>query len=157
MMNQATGTDVKIVPYKGGGIVITDIIAGRIEMMWSVLPVARSFIDNGKLRALAVASPRRATFLPGVPTTAESGWPTLIGAAWNGVVVPAGTPRAIIAKLNGEITRGLSSPEAKERYRQLAMEPFQENTPDEFRAFLKSETAKCGRHLVIKQANVKPE
>src|SRR5688572_15251417 len=152
MLNHASGVKMEIITYKGGAQAATDVVGGQIESLWSVLPVVLPFIANGRLRVLAVGSEKRSGLLPGVPTTGEAGYPTVVATAWNGVVAPAGTPRAITAILNKEIARGLEAPEVKERFTALGMEAIG-GTPDEFAAFLRAETVKWD--TLVRTAKIK--
>lgn len=154
MLNHAAGIKMEIIAYKGGAQVATDVAGGQIESLWSVLPVVLPFIQAGRLKALAVASEKRTALLPDVPTMGESGWPSVVATAWNGVVAPAGTPRKIIDSLNAEIGRSLQAPDVRERFTALGMEAIG-GTPEEFGAFLRAETAKWAG--VIKAANIKIE
>ena len=154
MFNHATALKLQIVPYKGGAQVATDVVGGQIESLWSVLPVVLPPIQNGRLIAIAVASERRSALLPKVPTMAESGWPGVIATAWNGVVAPAGTLRAIVDQLNAAIAQALRAPDITERFAAIGMEAVG-GSPEEFGAFLRAETAKWAR--VIKAANIRVE
>lgn len=155
MFNRAAGIKMNTVPYKGGALAVTDVVGGQVELMWSVLPLVQPFFQSGRLRAICVASRKRSPLLPAVPTTAESGWPAVVGTAWNGVVAPSGTPRNIVDRLNEEIARGLDAPDTREHYSRLGMEPFAPNTPEEFGAFLRAETVKWRE--VIRTAKIKLE
>src|SRR5262245_23373322 len=152
MFNHATGVKMQIVPYKGGAQVATDVVGGQIESLWSVLPVVLPPIQNSRLRAIAVASEKRTALLPNVPTMAESGWPSVVGTAWNGVVAPAGTPRAIVDQLNAAIASALRAPDITERFAAIGMEAIG-GTPEEFGAFLRAEIAKWAN--VIAAAGIK--
>jgi len=154
MFNHAAGLKMQIVPYKGGAQVATDVIGGQIESLWSVLPVVLPPIQNGRLIAIAVASEKRSALLPELPTMAESGWPTVVATAWNGVVAPAGTPKAIVDQLNAAIGSALKAPDITERFAAIGMEAIG-GTPEEFGAYLKAETAKWAG--VIKAAGIKVE
>ena len=154
MLNRAAGVKMEIITYKGGAQVATDVVGGQIESLWSVLPVVLPFIQGGRLKALAVASEKRSGLLPNVPTMGESGWPSVVATAWNGVVAPAGTPRSIVDTLNAEIARSLQGADVKERFTALGMEAIG-GTPEEFGAFMRAETAKWAQ--VIKSANIKIE
>ncbi|HKA45110.1 MAG TPA: tripartite tricarboxylate transporter substrate binding protein [Burkholderiales bacterium] len=152
MFNHTAGITMNDVPYKGGGLAATDLVGGQVELLWSVLPIVLPFIQNGRLRALAVASEKRSALLPDVPTMGESGWPSIVGSGWNGIVTPAGTPRNIIERLNAEITRTLNAPDVKERFTTLGFEALG-STPDEFGAFMRAETVKWAE--VIRTAKIK--
>ncbi len=154
MLNRAAGVKMDIITYKGGAQVATEVVGGQIESLWSVLPIVLPFIQSGRLRALAVASEKRSSLLPNVATMGESGWPSVVATAWNGVVAPAGTPRNVIDLLNAEIARSLQAPDVKERFTTLGMEAIG-GTPEEFGAFMRAETAKWAQ--VIKAANIKIE
>jgi len=154
MLNHATGVRMEVITYKGGAQAATDVAGGQVEALWSVLPAALPFIQSGRLRALAVASEKRTSLLPQVPTMGEAGWPGVVGTAWNGVVAPAGAPRAIVETLATEIGRSLRAADVKDRFTASGMEAIG-GTPEEFGAFLKAETAKWAK--VIKAANIKVE
>ena len=154
MLNHTAGIKMEIISYKGGAQVATDVVGGQIESLWSVLPIVLPFIQSGRLRALAIASEQRSALLPAVPTMGESGWPSIIATAWNGVVAPAGTPRNIIDTLNAEIGRSLQTPDIRDRFAAIGMEAIG-GTPEAFGAFMQAETAKWAR--VIKAANIKVE
>ena len=154
MFNHTTGLKLQIVPYKGGAQVATDVVGGQIESLWSVLPVVLPPIQSGRLIAIAVASEKRSALLPKVPTMAESGWPSVVATAWNGVVAPAGTPRAIVDQVNAAIGQALRAPDITERFAAIGMEAVG-GTPEEFGAFLRTETAKWAK--VIRAAGIKVE
>jgi len=154
MLNHATGVRMEVITYKGGAQAATDVAGGQVEALWSVLPAALPFIQSGRLRALAVASEKRTSLLPQVPTMGEAGWPGVVGTAWNGVVAPAGAPRAIVETLATEIGRSLRAADVKDRFTASGMEAIG-GTSEEFGAFLKAETAKWAK--VIKAANIKVE
>ena len=154
MLNHAAGVRMQVITYKGGAQAATDVAGGQVEALWSVLPAALPFVQSGRLRSLAIASENRSALLPQVPTMGEAGWPAVVGTAWNGVVAPAGTPRAIVDTLAAEISRGLLAADVKERLAASGMEAIG-GSPEEFGAFLRAETAKWGK--VIKAANIKVE
>ena len=133
---------------------MTDLVGGQVDLLWSILPLAQPYIQNARLRAIAVASDKRSVLLPNVPTTREAGWPKVVGSGWNGVVVPAGTPKEIIERLNAEIGRGLIAPDMKERYISLGMEVLG-GTAEAFAMFMRAETARWAD--VVKEANVRVE
>ena len=154
MLNHATGVRMEVITYKGGAQAATDVAGGQVEALWSVLPAALPFIQSGRLRPLAVASDKRSALLPHVPTMGEAGWPAVVGTAWNGVVAPGATPRAIIDTLAAEIGRSLLAADVKERLTASGMEAIG-GSPEQFGAFLKAESAKWAK--VIKAANIKVE
>ncbi|MBD9423238.1 tripartite tricarboxylate transporter substrate binding protein [Achromobacter sp. ACM04] len=144
--------DAVHVPYRGSAPAMTDLVGGQVQLMTNTLNDSLGFIREGKLRALAVTSGARSEQLPDVPTVAETVAPGFEMGAWQGVVVPAGTPAPVIDKLNAEIQRALQSPEMT---RQLKAQGAQAlgSTPQEYAAYIKSEIARWGE--VVKAANVK--
>ena len=154
MFNHAAGIKLEIIAYKGGAQVATDVVGGQIESLWSVLPVVLPVIHAGRLRALAIASEKRSALLADVPTTAESGLPSVIGIAWNGVVVPAGTARSVVDQLNAAIAQGLRATDVTERFAAIGMEAIG-GSADAFGTFLRTDTARWAK--VIRMANVKVE
>src|ERR1700730_3423823 len=109
MFKARAGIDIVHVPYKGGGPSVTDLIAGNVQMTFEGASVLLPLIQAGKLRALAVTAPKRIAQLPDVPTMIESGYPNFVTTAWTGLLAPAHTPPAIIAKLNATINDGLKT------------------------------------------------
>jgi tripartite-type tricarboxylate transporter receptor subunit TctC len=105
LFQDKTGTDFEHVPFKGAGPATTDLLAGQIDLMFVNLPNVLPHIQSGKIRALAVASARRSSSLPNVPTMAEAGVPDIVVDSWTGVLAPAGTPKPIVDRLSGEINR----------------------------------------------------
>ena len=149
-----SGTQFIHVPYKGSGPAIQDVIGGQVDMMFDTTVVAGPHIQSGKVRALAVTSAKRLESLPNVPTVAESGVPGFEVVSWQGIFVPAGTPKPIIEQLHGEILKILAQPEMQERLKALGMQPSTMTT-DQVAAFQKAEVEKWAQ--VIKAANVKLE
>src|SRR5262249_7913639 len=95
MLKSAAGVAILEVPYKGGGPATMDVMTGQVDMLFSVLPLVLGNIKAGQLKAIVVASAARSPLIPDVPTTTEAGYPQVIGSAWNGIVAPAGTPKAV--------------------------------------------------------------
>ena len=149
-----SGTQFIHVPYKGSGPAIQDVMGGQVDMMFDTTVVAGPHIQSGKLRALAVTSAKRLESLPNVPTVAESGVPGFEVVSWQGIFVPAGTPRPIIDRLHNEVLKILQQPEMQDRLKALGMQPSNMTT-DQFAAFQKAEVEKWAQ--VIKAANVKLE
>jgi tripartite-type tricarboxylate transporter receptor subunit TctC len=146
------GVDMVHVPYKGSAPAVTDLVAGQVQVMFDNLPSSLGQIKAGKLRAIAVTSTQRAPALPDVPTIAESGLPGFEATSWFGVLAPAGTPPAIIAKLNAEIDKWLQSPEAKEKLLGQGAAAAG-GTPEQFGAYIRAETDKWAK--VIKTSGAK--
>ncbi len=146
--------DVKLVevPYRGSGPAALDVLAGQVPLAVVDLPSALQHIKAGKLVAYAVTSPQRLPMLPDVPTVSEAGLSGYDSTGWFGVVAPAGTPDAVVARLNAEITAALNDDAIKTAMRNLGVEPAP-GTVQAFDAYIKSETQKWSK--VIKTANIK--
>ena len=154
MLKLRTGIDMVHVPYKGGAPAAADVIAGHLPMMFEMGYAAVPSVRSGKIRALAVTSSRRLPLLPDVPTMAESGLPGFESLNWQGVVVPAGTPRAIVERLNREFNAILALPDQRDAIVATASE-VGGGTPEEFGELIRSETAKWAE--VVKAAKIQPE
>ena len=142
------------VPYKGAGPAITDLVAGQVQVMLLNLAPVKGLIQNGRLRALAVAGPTRSANLPDVATAAESGLPGYSVVGWYGMLLPAGVPRALKARLHGDVVKTLRADDVRQRLSAENTEPIG-NTPEEFAAFLKQEIAKFA--AVITRTGVKAD
>lgn len=154
LFNYITQAGVVHIPYKGAPPALQDLVAGQVQSMFGTMLAAVPVVRNGKVRAIAVTGPKRSIALPDVPTFAESGLPQYDASSWNGILVPMGTPRPIVDKLNAELVKILHDPKVLERLVNdgpLAIG----NTPEEFTAFIKSEQAKWSK--VIKAANIRIE
>lgn len=148
-----TGTDMIHVPYKGAAIAMLDLIGGRISLSFASLPSAIGHIRSGKLQAIAVTSDRRFPLLPDLPTLAESGLPGFETSAWQGLVVPAKTPPAIIKRLNAEAVAVINQPAMRERMVQNGAIPVA-STPEELWDFARRQIEKWGK--VVKAAGITP-
>lgn len=143
--------DMIHVPYKGGSPAAIALISGEVAVGFNTAPVAIPYIKSGRVRALAVTGEKRNAALPDVPTVAESGVPGYSMNTWYGAVMPAGTPAAIIAKLNAEINRILKMPDIRERLASLGADPVG-GSPEQFGGSIKSEVAKFTK--VVREANL---
>jgi tripartite-type tricarboxylate transporter receptor subunit TctC len=150
----AFGLDLTMVPFTGAAPAITSTIGGHTPIAFTALPPAMTNIRDGKLRALAVLSTKRVAALPDVPTAAEAGIPGHEGDTLTGMVVPTGTPKDIVERLNSEIKKLVALPDVKEKLETLGFVPVA-NTPAEFGERIKSETAKWAK--VINDAKIKIE
>jgi tripartite-type tricarboxylate transporter receptor subunit TctC len=150
----ATATDIVIVPYKGAATVITDLIGGQIDLGFETTSVTLSHLRDGSIRPLGVATRERLADLPDVPTMIESGVPDFIAASWIGLMAPAGTPAAIVDRLNSAINAGLRSPDMRARFKAIAAEA-RPGTPQDFAAFIAAETPKWA--AMARLSNLKPE
>ena len=153
MFNLMTGIDAVQIPYKGSAPGTTDLLAGNVQFMFNALPSMLQHIQAGKLRALGVSGAKRSAQLPDVPTIKET-VPGYDVTTWYSFVAPAGTPKAVIEKLNREISAIVDAPEMKERLKGQGVEA-DAMKPEELAALYKSETAKWAK--VIKDARIPPE
>ncbi|HXM80721.1 MAG TPA: tripartite tricarboxylate transporter substrate binding protein [Burkholderiales bacterium] len=154
LLKQRTGIALEHVPYKGGGQAITDVVGGQIPLVFTAIATAQQYVRAGRLVALGVPSAKRSAALPDVPTFAESGLPGFDVSSWTGIFAPAGTPRALIAKLQREIAAVLHTPFVRERYAVLGIEPVG-NTPEEFGNQVRADLARWEK--VVRAANVRLE
>jgi len=146
-----TGTDILHVPYKGVGPMLTDLVSGQLSMGLNGAPAVMAHVNAGRLRALAVTSLKRLQALPQVPTLDEAGVRGFDASGWYGVVAPAGTPQAIVARLNAEIGRAMQTPELRSRLDSEGALPAP-GTPEAFAAFIRAEIARWAE--VLKRAGV---
>jgi tripartite-type tricarboxylate transporter receptor subunit TctC len=144
--------DMQHVPYRGAAPVITDLLGGRISMFFGNVTAVLPQVQDGKLRGLAVTSLKRIAAAPDLPTLAESGFPGFDATASFGLVAPAGTPPAIIDKLNRETVRILASPDVRKRFAELGSEVIG-NSPAEFSAVIKAEIPQWAK--LIKDAGIR--
>ncbi|HEY8608260.1 MAG TPA: tripartite tricarboxylate transporter substrate binding protein BugE [Noviherbaspirillum sp.] len=150
----ATGTSILHVPYRGAGPALNDLLGGQVHMMFDNLPSSISHISSGKLRALAIAWPKRLDTLPNVPTFAELGLRQVNDPAWYGLIAPAKTSPEIIKKLNAAAVKVLSSPDVKEKLRQQGAEAVG-NSPAEHAAEVRTELEKM--KAVVEKQGIKLE
>lgn len=148
------GISANHVPFKGTSEVLVEVIAGRLDWIYTPAATVVSLLKDGRLKGLIVSSRARIPQLPDIPTAAEAGLPEAEYVFWVGLLAPRRTPRAAINKLNEEILRTFKTPELRERYRQLGAEPLPMQ-PAEFDAFLVADTASTGR--IAKAARIKPQ
>jgi tripartite-type tricarboxylate transporter receptor subunit TctC len=153
MLNRAAKVDIVHVPYRGVGPAMVDLLGGRVELTFSV-PTVMEQVKSGQVRALAVTGPTRMPELPAVPTVAEAGYPDLQFISWNGLHVPAGTPKNAIAKINAEVARIRAIPEIQKRMLDLGFTP-DGGTPDDFAAFVARDAARWKQ--IVQDTGVKVE
>ena len=149
------GVQMVHIPYKGGAPAMADLLAGQVQLMFDNLANALPNVRAGRLRALAVTTLARSPAMPDLPTIAESGLPEFDLTTWFGLMVPAGTPADIVAKLNAETVRALNAKDMRERLEKMGAEPPANNTPEHFAAFIRAEAAKYAK--VIKDSGAKVE
>ena len=148
------GVTLTHVPYKGLGPGLVDLMAGRLQAIFSTAPAAIPHIKTGRLRGLAVTTAARSNLMPQLPTVAESGVPGYETGSWYGITAPAGTPRAVVSRLNKEITTVLGTPDFREQLLNAGADPMQ-TTPEQFAAYVQIEIAKWAK--VIKLSGAKAE
>lgn len=154
LLKSMAGIDMVHIPYKGGGQAVVDVMAGQVQLYFSSMLGALPHVKSGKLRALGVTSAKRSRATPDLPTIAESGFPGYEAVNWLGLLAPARTPAAIIARLNGEIVKIFSQPDVEERLAAQGGEA-QTNTPAQFAEHIQSEIRKWSR--VIKVSGMQSE
>ena len=154
LFRSMTGVDIVHIPFNGIAPAVTAVVGGQVQIMFAGAPSALPQVKAGRLVALDVASPKRIAAAPDLPTLAESGLPGFDVTSWYSIVVPSGTPNDIIARLRSEIASALTQPDIQEKLAGLGAEPIG-NTPAEFAAMLKVETAKWGK--IVKDANIQVE
>ena len=152
MMKIMAGIDMVTVNYKGSAPALVDLISGQVDLMFDNMPPSLPHIKSGKLKALAVSGGERTSVFPDLPTIAESGLPGFDAGSWFGILAPAGTPPAIVNRLNAVIVKSLTSPELRERLSSQGAAPVG-GTPEQFGRHIRAEIAKWAK--VIKAANVK--
>ena len=134
------------IPYKGGaGPAVMGLLGGETQVMFVTLSSAISFVQAGKLKPLGITTTKRIDALPQVPTLAEAGYPEMVSSSWQGVFVPAGTPRPIVDKLHAALLTALASPEIRQRFAGGGVNVVSSRTPEEFMYFIGSEIARWGK------------
>ncbi|WP_312526338.1 tripartite tricarboxylate transporter substrate binding protein [Comamonas sp.] len=141
LFDELAGVKMVHVPYKGSAPLLTDVLAGRVDMTFDSYTVYEEQIRSGRARALAVTSRTRLSSLPDIPTLAESGLAGYDVSNWLGVMAPAGTPRVVIDKLNAALVRAMAAPELRKQLTQLGIEPTS-SSPEEFAQLVRSEIPK---------------
>jgi tripartite-type tricarboxylate transporter receptor subunit TctC len=154
LFNLQTGTKIVHVPYKGGGPAMIDLLGGNIQLIFATAASAVGHIKSGKIRALAVTTLKRSPLVPDLPTVAETGLKGFEANNWYGVLVPAKTSRAIIMRLNKDVSTALTTPDVKELLFKQGLDAAPES-PEAFGAYIKSELTKWAK--VVKAAGLKAE
>jgi tripartite-type tricarboxylate transporter receptor subunit TctC len=154
MLKQMAGLDILHVPYRGGGPALADTIAGRVQILCDTLPLSLPHIREGRVRAVGVTTAQRHPALPDVPTVAESGVPGYEAVGWYGMAAPAGTPEALIARMNREVNAILEKPLLRERMSAQGSDPLP-MTPAAFQARIAEDRARWAR--VIRDGNIRPD
>jgi tripartite-type tricarboxylate transporter receptor subunit TctC len=154
MFKQLTGTSIVHVPYKGSGDAIKDLLAGTVNMNFDTMPPVMPHIQAGKLRGLAISTPKRVSQLPEVPTFEEEGIRGFDVTNWYGVMAPGSTPRDIVSRLNSDINKAMQVPEVRQRLEAVGTQ-LNEQSAAQFEAFMKVEVTKYAK--LIKDANIRIE
>ncbi|MGZ5572459.1 MAG: Bug family tripartite tricarboxylate transporter substrate binding protein [Usitatibacter sp.] len=152
LFQRRAGIKMTHVPYKGAGPAVTDLMGGSVDCFFGNTQAVGGLVTGGRLRALAVTSPKRLANFPNVPTVAESGYPGFEAATWSGLVAPAGTPAAIVEKLNAAANKALASPEMKHKLYEDGSTPLG-GSAKQFGEFIRTEHAKWG--AAVREANIK--
>jgi tripartite-type tricarboxylate transporter receptor subunit TctC len=153
MLAEDSKTTMLHVPYKGAAPALVDLIAGRIDFMWASYASLKPFADDNKLRALAVAAPRRVPEVPSIPTMAEAGFPNVTMISRFGLAAPAGTPPDVVATLNAAFTKAIRDPDVVKKTAGQGLD-FAPSTPVEFSAMIAEEFKHLDR--LLKPAAAKP-
>ncbi len=154
LFKSMAGVDLLHVPYKGTGQALTDLLAGHVNLMFAPAQTVMPYVQAGRLKALAVTGAKRSATLPDLPTVAESGLPGYEAVGWFGLLAPAATPKATVAKLSAEANRVLAMSEVREKMLGLGAEPAG-STPEEFARFIRDDQAKWSR--LMKDAGITPD
>jgi tripartite-type tricarboxylate transporter receptor subunit TctC len=152
MINRALKLDMEIIAYKGAVPQLTDVVGGHVSAAVSPMPGVRSFVQAGRLRALAVTSKTRVANMPDVPTVAESGIPGFELLSWYGIWGPADMPLAVTNRLNAEIAKAVDTPALKAKFAELSFVPSK-STPEQFKKLIREDLTKIGQ--AVKEANIK--
>ncbi len=154
LLKTMAGVDFVHIPYKGGGAVLPDLLSGRVPLHFSSVSTAAPHVRAGRIRAIAMTTPKRSPSMPEVPTFDEAGLKGYDVTGWYGLLAPAKTPPAIVSRINGDLRQVLADGETQKRLFQAGIEPTP-NTPSEFAALIKVEIPKWAK--VMKAAGVEPE
>lgn len=154
LFKRSAGIDVTLVPYKGSGAILPDLMAGRVSLAFENPAVVKPHIQSGALRAIAISSAERSSVLPGVPTMTESGLENFVVVGWFGIMAAANTPPPIVAKLNKAISEIMQEPDVRDRVTGMGASPLS-GPPGALSELLKREIAVWGK--VIREANIKAD
>jgi tripartite-type tricarboxylate transporter receptor subunit TctC len=154
MLKSVSDTHMLHIPYNGNGPAGTAVVGGQIEMLFGSLPSLLPHAKSGRVRALAVGTPKRSPSLPEVPTVAESGYPGFDASLWLAIMAPAGTPQPVIERLNREVVALVAAADTREAFDKAGTEPLT-GTPADLAAMIRDGIPKYAK--IIKAAGVKPE
>ena len=153
LFKSMAGVNILHVPYKNAGPALIDVVGGQVQMMFAITSIGLPQVQNGKVRGLGVSSAQRTPLAPTLPTIAESGYPGYEVIGWNGLLAPAGTPRAVVAKLNAEVSRALKQPELMQRLSNAFYDTAAANTPEQYATYIRQEIAKWAK--LVKETGAK--
>jgi tripartite-type tricarboxylate transporter receptor subunit TctC len=147
------GIDIVHVPFREANSALNAVVAGNVQMMFSIVTTAQSQIEGGRVRGLGVTTREPTTLVQNIPAIAQSGLPGFEVTGWNGLTAPVGTPAPIIAKLNSALTLGLDDTELRKRLAAAGYDVVTKNTPEDFAAFIKTDTERW--ISIIEKANIR--
>ncbi len=154
LLNFMTGVNIVHVTYKGTAQATTDVLGGHVQLFYPSMTAVLPYVKSGKLKALGMTSLMRSPLAPEIPTVSESGIPGYQANIWNGVLVPAATPKTLVTRLNAEFVRVLATPDMRERFAQMGAEAAH-STPEAFRDFILAEEQKWAR--VVRESGIRVE
>jgi tripartite-type tricarboxylate transporter receptor subunit TctC len=156
LFRKTAGLDMTHVPYKGGaGPAVADVIGGHVSVMFTTISSAIQHVKEGRLKALAVTTSERVPALPNVPTMREQGFPDSVSSSWQGVLVPAGTPRPIVEKLHAAIVKAVADPTVQKRFAEAGVVAASSKSPEEFQKYIRAESARWSK--LIQETGAKPD
>ena len=153
VLKHRTGIGMEMIGYKGMPDAIPDLVTGRVQFMTLGMILAEPQIKAGKLKALAILDRERHARMPQVPTVVELGYPDLVMSTWFGLAMPAGTPRAIVDRVNAEVMKVLRAPEVIAKLQSMGIDPAKPNRPEDFGRFMREDVARWSK--VVKEAGIK--
>jgi hypothetical protein len=145
LFKSMAGVNILHVPYKNAAPALIDVVGGQVQLMFAITSIGLPQVQNGKLRGLGVSSAQRTPLAPTLPTISESGLPGYEVIGWNGLLAPAGTPRAVVVKLNAEVSRGLKLPDLTQRLSGAFYDTAAANTPEQFATYIRQEISKWAK------------
>jgi tripartite-type tricarboxylate transporter receptor subunit TctC len=154
LFKASAGVDIVHVPYKGGGPALTELLGGQVAIFFAPITIALSYVQAGKLRALAVTGARRAAVTPDLPTMSEAGLPGFEFSIWDGMLAPARVPKEAVAKVNGELVKILQSRDIKERFAAMGADAAS-STPEQLAVFMKADADKWVK--ILKDSGARAE
>ena len=156
LLRKLAGIDMTHVPYKGGaGPAATDVVGGHVEIMFGTIASTMPHVKGGRLKALAVTAKERVAAIPDVPTIIEAGYPDAVASSWQGILVPAGTPKPIVDKLHAAIVQTMADPATVKRYDEIGATATSSKSPEEFLAYIREDAKRW--EVIIKEVNATPD